>query len=208
VGTTAEIGPMRIVSESSVGQGVRRIEAVTSGVAIDQLRQRERAADEASRARQVGPERLPEAVRDLQAKVRELEKQLKAGGGSAGGAPVDALAAQAQECGGIKVVAAGVGEIAPDALLELADHLRGALGPSVALLIGEHAGKVALICAATPEAVAAGADAGAVMKAAAPLVGGGGGGKPNLARAGGKDASGIPAALEAGLAVLVEQLPA
>ena len=59
-----------------------------------------------------------------------------------------------------------------------------------------------------PEAVAAGADAGAVMKVAAPLVGGGGGGKPNLARAGGKDASGIPAALEAGLAVLAEQLPA
>ena len=207
VATTAEIGPMRIVSESSVGQGVRRIEAVTSGVAIDLLRQRERAADEASKALKVGPERLPEAVRDLQAKVRELEKQLKAGGGSAGGAAVDDLAKQAQERGGIKLVAAGVGEIAPDALLELADHLRGALGPSVVLLIGESAGKVALICAATPEAVAAGADAGAVMKVAAPLVGGGGGGKPNLARAGGKDASGIPAALEAGLAALAEQLP-
>ena len=208
VATTAEIGPMRIVSESSVGQGVRRIEAVTSGVAIDLLRQRERAADEASKALKVGPERLPEAVRDLQAKVRELEKQLKAGGGSAGGAAVDDLAKQAQERGGVKLVAAGVGEIAPDALLELADHLRGALGSSVVLLIGENAGKVALICAATPEAVAAGADAGAVMKVAAPLVGGGGGGKPNLARAGGKDASGIPAALEAGLAVLAEQLPA
>ncbi len=208
VATTAEIGPMRIVSESSVGQGVRRIEAVTSGVAIDLLRQRERAADEASKALKVGPERLPEAVRELQAKVRELEKQLKAGGGSAGGAAVDDLVKQAQERGGIKLVAAGVGEIAPDALLELADHLRGALGPSAVLLIGEQAGKVALICAATPEAVAAGADAGAVMKAAAPLVGGGGGGKPNLARAGGKDASGIPAALEAGLAVLAEQLPA
>jgi alanyl-tRNA synthetase len=208
VATTAEIGPLRIVSESSVGQGVRRIEAVTSGVAIDLLRQRERAADEASKALKVGPERLPEAVRDLQAKVRELEKQLKAGGGSAGGAAVDDLAKQAQERGAVKLVAAGVGEIAPDALLELADHLRGALGPSAVLLIGEHAGKVALICAATPEAVAAGADAGAVMKVAAPLVGGGGGGKPNLARAGGKDASGIPAALEAGLSALVEQLPA
>jgi alanyl-tRNA synthetase len=208
VATTAEIGPMRIVSESSVGQGVRRIEAVTSGVAIDLLRQRERAADEASKALKVGPERLPEAVRDLQAKVRELEKQLKAGGGSAGGAAVDDLAKQAQERGGVKLVAAGVGEIAPDALLELADHLRGALGSSVVLLIGENAGKVALICAATPEAVAAGADAGAVMKVAAPLVGGGGGGKPNLARAGGKDPSGIPAALEAGLAALAEQLPA
>jgi alanyl-tRNA synthetase len=207
VATTAEIGPLRIVSESSVGQGVRRIEAVTSGVAIDLLRQRERAADEASKALKVVPERLPEAVRDLQAKVRELEKQLKAGGGSAGGAAVDDLAAQAQERGGVKLVAAGVGEISPDALLELADHLRGALGASVVLLIGESAGKVALICAATPEAVTAGADAGAVLKVAAPLVGGGGGGKPNLARAGGKDAAGIPAALEAGRAVLEQQLP-
>ncbi|MGI9117630.1 MAG: DHHA1 domain-containing protein [Gaiellales bacterium] len=100
------------------------------------------------------------------------------------------------------------GEIAPDARLEQADHLRGALGPSAVLLIGEGGGKVSLVCAATPEAVAAGADAGAVLKAAAPLVGGGGGGKPNLARAGGKDAAGIPAALEAGRAVLAEQLPA
>ena len=207
VATTAEIGPIRITSESSVGQGVRRIEAVTSGVAIDLLRQRERAAEEAAKVLKVGTDRLPEAVRDLQAKVRELEKQLKAGGASAGGAAVDDLAAMAELRGGVKLVAAGVGEIAPEALLELADHLRGSLGPSVVLLIGESAGKVALICAATPEAVAAGADAGAVLKAAAPLVGGGGGGKPNLARAGGKDAAGIPAALEAGRAVLVEQLP-
>ena len=207
VATTAEIGPIRITSESSVGQGVRRIEAVTSGVAIDLLRQRERAAEEAAKVLKVGTDRLPEAVRDLQAKVRELEKQLKAGGASAGGAAVDDLAATAELRGGVKLVAAGVGEIAPEALLELADHLRGSLGPSVVLLIGESAGKVALICAATPEAVAAGADAGAVLKAAAPLVGGGGGGKPNLARAGGKDAAGIPAALEAGRAVLVEQLP-
>ncbi|MGI9117596.1 MAG: alanine--tRNA ligase, partial [Gaiellales bacterium] len=153
VASTAEIGPLRIVSESSVGQGVRRIEAVTSGVAIDLLRQRERAADEAARALKVGADRLPEAVRGLQEKVRELEKQLKAGGGSAGGAAVDGLAAGAEDRGGVKVVAAGVGEIAPDALLELADHLRGALGPSAVRLIGEGGGKVSLVCAATPEAV-------------------------------------------------------
>ncbi len=208
VASTAEIGPLRIVSESSVGQGVRRIEAVTSGVAIDLLRERERAADQAAKALKVGPERLPEAVRDLQERVRELEKALKAGGGSAGGGAVEDLAGQAVERGGVQTVVADAGELAADALLELADHLRGRLGPSVAMLVAQSGGKVHLICAATPEAVAAGADAGAVLKAAAPLVGGGGGGKPNLARAGGKDASGIPAALEAARAALDAQLPA
>ena len=207
VATTAEIGPLRITSESSVGQGVRRIEAVTSGVAIDLLRERERAADQAAKALKVGPERLPEAVRDLQERVRELEKALKAGGGSAGGDAVEALAGQAVERSGVQTVVADAGELAADDLLELADHLRGRLGPSIAMLVAQSGGKVHLICAATPEAVDAGADAGAVLKAAAPLVGGGGGGKPNLARAGGKDASGIPAALEAARAALDAQLP-
>ncbi len=207
VASTAEIGPLRITSESSVGQGVRRIEAISSGVATELLRTRERAADQASRALKVDPADLPQAVRDLQAKVRELEKQVKAsGGGSAGDAQVEQLAANAVTHGAVKVVVADVGEIAPDALLELADRLRGTLGASIVMLISASGGKVNLVCAATPEAVAAGADAGAVLKAAAPLVGGGGGGKPNLARAGGKDAAGIPAALEAASAVLAAQL--
>ena len=209
VSTTAEIGPMRVTSESSVGQGVRRIEAITSGVAIEQLRASERAADEAARALKVAPELLPTAVRGLQAKVRELEKQLKAGGGgTAADAQVEALAAGAVAHGDVQVVVASVGEIGADALMELADLLRGKLGSSIVMLIGESGGKLQLICAATPEAVAAGADAGAVLKVAAPHVGGGGGGKPNLARAGGKDASGIEAALEAARGVLTEQLSA
>ena len=209
VSTTAEIGPMRVTSESSVGQGVRRIEAITSGVAIEQLRASERAADEASRALKVSPEQLPTAVRELQAKVRELEKQLKAGGGgTAADVQVEAVAAGAVAHGDVQVVVTSVGEIGADALMELADLLRGKLGPSIVMLIGETGGKLQLICAATPEAVAAGADAGAVLKVAAPHVGGGGGGKPNLARAGGKDASGIEAALEAARGVLAEQLSA
>jgi alanyl-tRNA synthetase len=207
VSTTAEIGPLVIVAETSVGQGVRRIEAVTGGVAIDLLRERERAADAAAKALKVAPERLPDAVQDLQARVRELERALKAGGGSTGGGRVDELAAFAEARGAVQTVVADAGDMAADELLELADHLRGRLGPSVAMLVARSGDKVHLICAATPEAVAAGADAGAVLKAAAPLVGGGGGGKPNLARAGGKDAAGIPAALEAARAALDVQLP-
>jgi alanyl-tRNA synthetase len=123
VSTTAEIGPMRVTSESSVGQGVRRIEAITSGVAIEQLRASERAADEAARALKVAPDQLPTAVRELQAKVRELEKQLKAGGGgTAADAQVEALAAGAVAHGDVQVVVASMGEIGADALMELADR--------------------------------------------------------------------------------------
>ena len=208
VGTTAEIGPLCVLSESSVGQGVRRIEAVTSGVALEQLRSRERAAGEAAKALKVAPDQLPAAVRELQVKLRDVEQQLKSagGGGAAIGGQLDVLAAAAEQRGAVQVVVADAGEVAADALLELADHLRGRLGASIVMLISQGGGKVNLICAATPEAVVAGADAGAVLKAAAPLVGGGGGGKPNLARAGGKDSAGIPAALDAARAVLAAQL--
>ncbi len=207
VGTTAEIGPLRITSESSVGQGVRRIEAVTSGVALDFLRTRERAADEAARTLKIPAERLPDAVRDLQERVRELERALKSSGGGSGDEGVEALAGQAEERSGVQVLVADAGETTADALLDLADRLRGRLGTSIVMLAAHGGGKVHLVCAATPEAVDAGADAGAVLKAAAPLVGGGGGGKPNLARAGGKDAAGIPAALDAARTALAEQLP-
>jgi alanyl-tRNA synthetase len=206
VATTAEIGPFVVVGESSVGQGVRRIEAVTSGVAVDLLRARERAAEAAARALKVEPAALPEAVLGLQERIRELERQVREGGGS-GSERVEELAGLAVAHGGIGVVVADAGEVAADELLELADLLRGRLGPSAVMLAGCTAGKVHLVCAATPEAVAAGADAGAVLKAAAPAVGGGGGGKPSLARAGGRDPAGIGGALDAARVALGEQLP-
>jgi alanyl-tRNA synthetase len=107
--STAAVGPFTIVRESSVGQGVRRIEAITGSAALSALRRADRVAKEAAAALRTPPEQLPEAVATLSERVRELEKAARAGGGgggNGGGADLSALTAGAAERGRIKVLVA------------------------------------------------------------------------------------------------------
>ena len=204
VRSTAAVGPFTIVRESSVGQGVRRIEAISGPVALDALRRADRAAREAAAALRTPPEQLPEAVASLNERVRELEKAVRSGGGgNASGPDLSALTATAAERGRLKVLVteAPAGTLG-DALLELADRLRGALGPSAVVLGARDGERVQLLASMTPEAIEDGLDAGAVIKGIAPIVGGGGGGRPSMARAGGKDASRLDEALETARSML------
>ena len=202
VRSTAAVGPFTLVRESSVGQGVRRIEAITGPEALAALRSAARVVKEAATSLRTPPERLPEAVATLAERVRELEKAARAGGGGGSGdngAPdLAALTAGAAERGRLKVlvVEAPAGTLG-DSLLELADRLRGALGPSAVVLGSRDGERVQLVASMTPEAVEDGLDASAVIKAIGPIVGGGGGGRPSMARAGGKDASRLDEALDA-----------
>jgi len=138
--------------------------------------------------------------------VRELEKAARAGGGGAGnggGADLSALAAGAAERGGLKVlVAEAPAGTLGDSLLELADRLRGALGPSAVVLGVRDGERVQLVASMTPEAIEDGLDAAAVIKQIGPIVGGGGGGRPSMARAGGKDATRLDEALDAARSML------
>jgi alanyl-tRNA synthetase len=196
---TAEVGPFRVLSESSVGQGVRRIEAVTAGPAVELLRAHDRAAEEAARAARTTPDALPETVASLVARVRELERAARSGGGAAqASAELDPLLAAAVAHGELQVLAAEAPEgTVGDALLELSDRLKGRLGRS-AVVIGARDGDggVQLVANFAPEAVAAGLSAAEVIREIAPLVGGGGGGRPAMARAGGRDPAGLAPALE------------
>jgi alanyl-tRNA synthetase len=205
VRSTAAVGPFTIVRESSVGQGVRRIEAITGPEALAALRRADRAAREAAAALRTPPEQLPEAVTSLSERVRELEKAARSngGGGQASGPDLSALTAGAAERGRLKVLVAEAPEgTLGDALLELADRLRGALGPSAVVLGVRDGERVQLVASMTPEAVEDGLDASAVIKQIGPIVGGGGGGRPSMARAGGKDASRLDEALDAARALL------
>jgi alanyl-tRNA synthetase len=198
VRSTSAVGPFTIVRESSVGQGVRRIEAITGAEALGALRRADRAAREAAAALRTPPEQLPQAVVTLSQRVRELEKAARSGGGSSANGPdLSALTAGAAERGRLKVLVteAPAGTLG-DALLQLADRLRGALGPSAVVLGARDGERVQLLASMTPEAIEDGLDAGAVIKGIAPIVGGGGGGRPSMARAGGKDASRLGEALE------------
>ena len=205
VRATAEIGPFRILSETSSSANVRRIEAVTGPAAVQLLREHDGLLGEIAAQLRTRPQDAPAAVATLSEERRRLEKALKQGGpGAAGeGLPdVDALAARALEQDGATVLAAKVS--VPDAklLLDLTDRLKGRLTGAAILLGSEADGRVHLIASVSPELVERGLKAGAIVKRAAAEVGGGGGGRDTLAQAGGRDPERLDEAIAAGLAAI------
>jgi alanyl-tRNA synthetase len=180
VSRTGEIGPLKIVSEGSVGSGARRIEAVTGPGAVAWYEGR--VAE------------LEGQVADRDERVRALEGELRRA--RTGRVDVAALAAEAAAANGVRVLAQEVPAADMDELLELSDRVKRAVGPGAAVVLGARDGdKVYLVANLAQEAVADGRSAAAVMREIAPLVGGGGGGRETMARAGGKDPSRLPEAL-------------
>lgn len=199
VSNTAEIGLFKIVSESSTGSNIRRIEAVTSTGAIEWLEGRAQIALDASAALKCRLEEVPARIANLQSELREANQKLKAAltGGSSDA--ISSAIENAVDCGSYKLVIAQLDGLEAADLRNVWDTVRQKGGSAVACVIATvtYKGQPALLAAATDEAVAAGFKSGDVIKKIAPMVGGGGGGRPQMAQAGGKDASGIPAALEA-----------
>jgi alanyl-tRNA synthetase len=196
VANTTEIGLLKVLSEGSVGANLRRVEAVTSFDAMDAFRADESVLAAAAEALRCRPSEVAEKAAGAAARLREVEKSLAAAKRQGGSPGLDGLAAGAVDVGYPLVVAMIEVEDAAG-LREAADAVRAAL-PGAAVVLAAAAGQGALLLSAGSDAaVAKGFDAGAVIKRIAPLVGGGGGGKPQMAQAGGKDASGIPAALDA-----------
>ncbi|MCW2928202.1 MAG: alaS, partial [Thermoleophilia bacterium] len=198
VSNTGQIGPVLILGESSVGSNTRRVEALTGEGAVRWLRDRADAADLAARTLGIEFDRLPERVGELQAANRRLEKELSA---LRSGGALDAAMAARVDTGPFSVVAYRDDSLGGDELLDLADRLKGKLGSGAVVILGSAeggAGKVSLLVSAAEGAVKQGAHAGEIVKAVAGIVGGGGGGRPNMARAGGKDASKLDEALAAG----------
>ena len=193
---TTEIGLLKVTSEGSVGSNLRRIEAITSFDAFDYLRDEESVLIAASEALKSRPDEVADRIATTLKRVRELEKALsEAKKRTQSGDVAEALSTVTSAVG--YEVAIG---LVPDAetvddLREWADALRKTV-PAV-VLAGVAGGKVLLLAAGSAKAVAAGFDAGAVIKAMAPHVGGRGGGKPAMAQGGGEDASGVEAALDA-----------
>ncbi len=188
VGALGMIGPLTIVSESSIGSGVRRIEAVTGLGAVHRFAEREGLLGESAALLRTEPENLPEAIERLLERQRAAEKQLE----QARSRELLAEAADlAREAAGGTVVARRDG-LSPDLLRDLAQRVREAGGLASVVLGGTtDGGRASLAVATAPD----GLDAGAVVKQVGALLGGGGGGSPRLAVAGGKDPEGIDRAL-------------
>ncbi|HEX5925393.1 MAG TPA: DHHA1 domain-containing protein, partial [Baekduia sp.] len=195
VRSTAEIGVFRIVSEGSSASNVRRIEAVTGPEAVTLLRSHDALIREAAGELRTSPEQVPTKVADLQ---RQLKAAAKAHSfGSNGAVDVDALAGQAAELSGVKVLTSTVAVGDAKALLDAADRVKNALGDAAIVLGAVTDGKVALIASVAPSLVARGIKAGELVKVAAQVVGGGGGGRDTMAQAGGRDPEKLDDALAA-----------
>ena len=181
VARTGEIGPFVITGESSTGAGARRIEALTGPAAVGWLRDRER--------------RLLEEIAGKDERIRALEAELRRA--KSGRADIGAIASRAEGANGVRAVAAQVEALDMDELLAISDRVKQALGEGAAVVLGAAAeGKALLVANLGPAAVSSGLSAGSLIRDVAPIVGGGGGGKDAMARAGGKDPSRLPEALE------------
>jgi alanyl-tRNA synthetase len=185
VRSTAEIGPFAILSEGSVGSGVRRIEAVTSGEAFALLRSRAREAEE------------------LRASLAQAKKETKARPAAAGPEVVEERRNRAGE---VEVIVVEAREAGADDLLAMSDRLMQAHAPAAVVLGARDDGRVHLVVNLDRSLTDRGLDAVAVVREAAALVGGGGGGRPTMARAGGKDPERLPEALAAAERALLDAL--
>lgn len=197
---TADLGLFKIISESSVGSNSRRIEAVTSMGAIEYVDERLAQLDEVAAALKVRPSAVADRVEQLQQDFRTANHKLEAALTGAGSNQVAEALKSAVQLNGYSCVIAKLEGLSGKELRSAWDGIRDASdGQPVACVIASATadGKVSLLAGATDSAVAAGFSAGDIVKEIAELVGGRGGGKPAMAQAGGSNAAGIDAALEA-----------
>jgi len=198
VSNTAEIGLFKIIAETGVASGIRRIEAVAGPAVLEYLNVRDGVVRELSDRFKAKPEEIPERVSNLQTELKTLQKQVETLRAELALAQADQLLAQAETVGAFKVLVAQLDGADPESLKTAATQLLQKLGEG-AVVLGSvpEAGKVSLVAAISPEVNKAGLQAGKLVGEIAKLCGGGGGGRPNLAQAGGRNPDQLPAALEA-----------
>jgi len=202
VRNTAEIGLLRITTETSSAANVRRIEAITGPEAIAFVRARDRELEAAAQQLRVPGERVAASIGELRDRVRELERDARRAASDGGAVDLDALAAGARQADGARILAAAVDVADGDALLALADRLKGRLGDAAIVLGRAGDDRVDLVASVAPALVQRGVRAGEIVKVAAAQVGGGGGGRDTMARAGGREPERLGEAIGAAQAAI------
>ena len=191
VKNTNEIMAFKILSESGVAAGVRRIEALTSKGLIRYYDNLEKKLNEAAKVLKATPDNLAEKIAHLTAENKALHSEVESLKSKLAQDAMGDVMDQVQEIKGVKLLAAEVDGVDMNGLRDLGDQLKEKLGEGVVVLASGNDGKVSLMVTATDAAMKQGAHAGNLVKAIAGLVGGGGGGRPNMAQAGGKNPAGI-----------------
>lgn len=206
VANTGSIGAFKIISESGVAAGVRRIEALTSKAVFEYYDRLEETINEAAKLVKTNPAGLVEKLEHLMSDMKVLQSENESLKSKAAKDALGDVMNQVTEVNGVKLLAASVSGVDMNGLRDLGDQLKEKLGEGVVVLASDVEGKVSLVAMATEEAMKKGAHAGNLIKAIAGKVGGGGGGRPNMAQAGGKNPEGIADAIAEAKAALEGQI--
>ena len=186
VKNTGMIGQFKIISESGVAAGIRRIEAITGHNVIKYYENLENTIAEAAKIIKASPDKLVEKAKHLMEELKALQSENESLKNKAAKEALGDVMDKVVEIGGVKVLSVEIPDTDGNELRNLGDELKNKLGEGLIFLASAKDGKVSLVAMATDGAVKAGVHAGNLIKTVAPIVGGGGGGRPNMAQAGGK----------------------
>jgi alanyl-tRNA synthetase len=206
VSSTGKIHCFKIMSESGIAAGVRRVEGITGTNVTRYYKKLENDFKEAAAAVKATPATLSDRLHKMSAEMKSLSSELESLKSKAAREAVGDVMDKVSEVKGVRFLATSVPEVDMNGLRDLGDQLKEKLGEGVILLASDKDGKVNLVAMATDGAMGKGAHAGNLIKGVASLVGGGGGGRPNMAQAGGKNPAGIDAALTEAVKVLEGQI--
>ncbi len=202
VSNTSQIRSIKILSESGVAAGVRRIEALTGDGVSAYYKDLEKMIDEAAKLLKSNPSEIVSKIVALQNNLKTANSEIESLKSKAAKEALGNSLEQTEDVKGVKLLAAKLDNVEMGALRDLGDSLKEKIGDGVVALLSACEGKANIVIMATDSAVKAGAHAGNLIKAVAPIVGGGGGGRPNMAQAGGKN----PAAIDEALAAVKTEL--
>lgn len=203
---TAKIGMFKIISESSIASGVRRIEALTGKAAIEYLNNANSIITELMQSVKSTREELLDKVLNLKKEIKDKEKEITKLNNEILKSNMDDILNKYEEINGTKVFTIKLKDTDANALRDIADRIKDKNPSCVIILASEFEGKVLFVASVTKDLNHKGIQAGNIVKQAAQIAGGGGGGRPDFAQAGGKDASKIDEALNAAKENLIKQL--
>lgn len=203
---TAEAGLVKILGESGVAAGVRRIEALTGKAAINYYKEKERILTDVANSLKTNDTDMLRKVESLTASLKSYEKEIEQLRSKLVSGSIDEAIQSAKDVKGLRVVTARFDALDMDGLRNSCDQIRNKIGSGVVVLSSAFGGKVSFVVAATKDAVEKGVHSGNIVREVAKATGGGGGGRPDMAQAGGKDESKINEALELAISIVDTQV--
>ncbi len=203
---TAQAGLVKVLGESGVAAGVRRLEALTGEAAIRYYAEKESMLNEVSQALKASPQDSLKKVETLGQELKNAEKEIEHLRNKLVSGETDDVISKAVDIKGVKVVTARFDTLDIDGLRNTGDMLKNKIESGVVVLGSNYGDKVSFIVTATKDVMARGIHSGNIIKEVAKVAGGGGGGRPDMAQAGGKDAAKINDALKAAIPVIEAQI--